>query len=118
MVRDLVPPETIDMLASCPSGLGRVSKKLKASHVLLGMFTLGLYMGIHVDVTCLDKAESSLVDPKDIFVISKDDSPREVLNVWMAVNKEVQSEREVFVMISESNKDESLDQTTNSEEIK
>ena len=71
-----------------------------------------------IQVTCAQASETSLVDPKDTFAVSKDASSKEFRNVFMmAAEKVAQSESEVFVMISEPGKDELLDKTTNSEEI-
>ena len=115
----LVPPKTVETAAQCPHDVAKVMTQLSFANQLVGLLTLGIYTPMTIQVTCAEASETSLIDPKDTFAVSKDASPKEFRNVFMmAAEKVAQSESEVFVMISESNKDESLNQTTNSEERK
>ena len=115
----LVPPKTVEIAAQCPHGAAKIMTQLSFANQLISVLTLGIYTPMTIHVTCAEASETSLINPKDTFAVSKDASSKEFRNVFMmAAEKVAQSESEVFVMISESNKDESLDQTTNSEEIK
>lgn len=115
----LVPPKTVETAAQCPHDVAKVMTQLSFANQLVGLLTLGIYTPMTIHVTCAEASETSHIDPKDTFAVSKDASPKEFRNVFMmAAEKVAQSESEVFVMISESNKDESLNQTTNSEERK
>ena len=114
----LVPPKTVETAAKCPHGVARVMTQLSFANQLVGLLTLNIYTPMTIQVTCAQASETSLVDPKDTFAVSKDASSKEFRNVFMmAAEKVAQSESEVFVMISEPGKDELLDKTTNSEEI-
>lgn len=119
----LVPPKTVETAAQCPHGVAKVVTQLSFANMLVGFLTLDIYVPMTIQVTCAQASETSLVDPKDTFAVSKDASPKEFRNVFMmAAEKVAQSESEVFVMISETEqnqvKDESLDKITHLEEIK
>ena len=117
-IAGLVPPKTVETAAKCPHGVAKVMTQISFANGLV-RFIQWIYTPMTIHVTCAEASETSLIDPKDTFAVSKDASSKEFRNVFMmAAEKVAQSESEVFVMISESNKDESLDQTTNSEEIK
>ena len=115
----LVPPKTVETAAKCPHGVAKVMTQHSFANGLVALLTLEIYVPMTIQVTCAEASETSLIDPKETFAVSKDALPKEFRNVFMmAAEKVAQSESEVFVMISESNKDHSLNQTTNSEEIK
>lgn len=50
----LVPPQTINTAARCPSGVARVETQLSFLNQLVGILTLGIYTPMDVRVTPMD----------------------------------------------------------------
>ena len=101
-VYGLVPPKTVETAAQCPHGVATVRTQLSFPNQLVGVITLGIYTPMTIQVTCARASETSLVNPKDAFAVSKDASPKEFRNVFMiAAEKAAQSKSEVFVIFQD-----------------
>ena len=98
----LVPPSTVEVAARCPDGVAKVMTQISFLNRLAGVVTLGIYTPMTIQVTCARASETSLVDPKDAFVVSKDASSEAFQNVFMAAaEKAARSDSEVFVLIAD-----------------
>ncbi len=50
----LVPPDTINPMQRCTSGIARVETKLSFLNQLVGALTLGIYTPMSIQVTCAE----------------------------------------------------------------
>ena len=87
-VYGLVPPNTVETAAQCPHGVAKVMTQLSFPNQLVGFLTFGIYTPMTIQVTCARASETSLVEPKDAFAVSKDASPKEFRNVFMTSCRE------------------------------
>ena len=96
---------TVEVAAQCRYGVAKVKTQISFLNGLVGSLTLGIYSPMTIQVTCAQASETSLVDPKDALFVSKDASSEAFQNVFvMAAEKAAQSDSEVFVVITEDQK--------------
>ena len=101
----LVPPSTVEVAAQCRYGVAKVKTQLSFLNQLASLSTLGIYTPMTIQVTCAQASETSRVDPKDALFVSKDAPSEAFQNVFvMAAEKAAQSDSEVFVVITEDQK--------------
>ena len=101
-VYGLVPPKTVEAAAQCPHGVAKVMTQLSFPNQLVGALTLGIYTPMTIQVTCARASETSRVDLKDAFVVSRDAPSKEFQNVFvMAAERAAKSDNEIFVVIED-----------------
>ena len=109
-VYGLVPPKTVETAAQCPHGVATVRTQISFLNRLVGSLTFGIYTPMTIQVTCARASETSLIDSKDAFAVSKGASSEEFQNVFMmAAEKAARSESEVFVMIQDQKQNKAMD---------
>ena len=98
----LIPPKTVETAAKCPHGVAKVMTQLSFPNQLVGALTLGIYTPMTIQVTCARASETSRVDLKDAFVVSRDAPSKEFQNVFvMAAERAAKSDNEIFVVIED-----------------
>ena len=69
----LVPPETVETMQGCPTGVARVETRQSFVNGLVGVLTFGIYTPMEIIVTCANGPGASLVTSKEDFVTAVTD---------------------------------------------
>ena len=68
-----MPPETVETMRGCPTGVARVETRQSFVNGLVGILTFGIYTPMEIIVTCANGPGASLVTSKEDFVTAVTD---------------------------------------------